>query len=111
MPSLPFSFDGVADHDGVVHVTRNVPVGPIRIKITKFELRTNAGCNKRIHDLRVLVNNDEIFSGKMHDCADLLINSNHAWRGTLRLYFTADRFTPGEQVAGRGAVEFHPALF
>ena len=43
MPSLPFSFDGIADRDGVVHVTRNVPVGPLRIKITKFELRTNAG--------------------------------------------------------------------
>ena len=111
MPSLPFSFDGVADRSGVVHVTRNVPVGPLRIKISNFELRTKNGCNNRTHDLRVLVNDDEIYRGEMHDCADLIINSEQSWRGTLRLYFTADRFTPGEQVVGHGAVEFHAAIF
>ncbi len=95
----------------IVQSTRNVPVGPLRIKITNFELRTNNGCNNRTHDLRVLVNDDEIYRGEMHDCADLTINSNHSWRGTLRLYFTADRFTPGEQVGGRGAVEFYAAIF
>lgn len=111
MPSLPFSFDGVADSNGVVHVTRNVPVGPLRIKITSFELRTNNGCNNRTHDLRVLVNDDEIYHGQMHDCADLIIDSGHSWRGMLHLYFSADRFTPGEAIAGHGAVEFYAALF
>ena len=111
MPSLPFFFAGVADHRGVVHITRNVSVGPFRIKIARFELRTQDGCNNRLHYLRVRVNEDEIFSGEMHDCARLLIHSDSTWRGMLRLYFMADRFTHAEQVAGHGAVEFHPALF
>lgn len=110
MTSLPFSFDGVADADGVVRVLRRVPVGPMRIKITHFSLRTNNGCNSRTHNLRVLVNSDEIYRGDMHDCADLVINSNHAWRGVLRLQFIADRFDPGEQVRGDGDVEFQAAL-
>ena len=110
MPSLPFSFDGVADANGVIHVTRNVPVGLLRIKITHFSLRTNNGCNSRVHKLRVMVNGDDIYRGEMHDCADLTINSNQAWRGVLRLHFTADGFRPSEQIAGAGAVEFRAAL-
>lgn len=110
MTSLPFSFDGIADAQGVVRVTRRVPVGPMRIKITHFSLRTNNGCNSRIHSLRVLVNSDEIYRGEMHDCADLFINSNHSWRGVLRLQFVADRFDPSEKVIGNGNVEFQAAL-
>lgn len=110
MPSLPFTFDGVADVHGVIHVTRMVPVGPLRIKITHFSLRTHNGCNSRVHKLRVKVNDDDIYRGAMHDCADLIINSNRAWRGVLRLYFTADGFRPDEQIVGNGAVEFRAAL-
>jgi hypothetical protein len=110
MSSLPFSFDGVADAGGVIHVTRRVPVGPLRIKITHFWLRTNNGCNSRIHKLRVLVNSDAIYQGEMHDCADLIINSERSWRGVLRLHFVADNFEPGEQVIGHGDVEFRAAL-
>ena len=83
MPSLPFFFAGVADHRGVVHITRNVLVGPFRIKIARFELRTQDGCNNRLHYLRVRANEDEIFSGEMHDCARLLIHSDFTWRGML----------------------------
>lgn len=110
MPSLPFSFDGIADPNGVIHVTRTVPAGPLRIKITHFSLRTNNGCNSRVHKLHIKVNGDDIFHGEMHDCADLTINSNRAWRGALRLHFTADGFHPLEQIAGAGAVEFRAAL-
>ncbi|MFN3980724.1 MAG: hypothetical protein ACK4SA_10110 [Caldilinea sp.] len=110
MTSLPFSFDGVADTNGVVRVTRRVPVGPMRIQITHFSLRTNNGCNSRIHNLRVLVNSDEIYRGEMHDCADLTINSTRSWRGVLRLQFIADSFDAGEQVNGAGEVEFRAAL-
>ncbi|MFO7634116.1 MAG: hypothetical protein R6W76_16335 [Caldilinea sp.] len=110
MTSLPFSFDGVADANGIIHVTRRVPVGPMRITITHFALRTNNGCNSRIHNLRVLVNSDPIYRGEMHDCADLTINSNHSWRGVLRLHFVADGFGPGEQVSGNGAVEFRATI-
>jgi len=106
MTSLPFSFDGVADANGVIHIARRVPVGPLRIRITHFSLRTNNGCNSRTHNLRVLVNNNEIYHGEMHDCADLTINSDRSWRGVLRLHFTADGFNPGEEVVGDGAVDF-----
>jgi hypothetical protein len=110
MPSLPFSFDGVADPNGVIHVTRMVPVGLLRIKITHFSLRTHNGCNSRVHQVARQVNDDDIFHGEMHDCADLTIDSNRAWRGALRLHFTADGFRPHEQIAGAGAVEFRAAL-
>ncbi|HAJ36827.1 MAG TPA: hypothetical protein DCL15_14180 [Chloroflexi bacterium] len=110
MTSLPFSFDGVADASGVVRVTRRVPVGPMRIQITHFSLRTHNGCNSRIHNLRVLVNSDEIYRGEMHDCADLTISSSRAWRGVLRLQFMADGFDVGEHVNGAGEVQFRAAL-
>lgn len=110
MTSLPFSFDGVANPDGIIHVTRRVPVGPLRITITHFSLRTNNGCNSRTHNLQVLVNRDSIYRGEMHDCANLTIRSNQTWRGVLNLSFVADGFQPHEQVHGDGAVEFHLAL-
>jgi hypothetical protein len=110
MTSLPFSFDGVADANGVVRVTRRVPVGPMRIKITHFLLRTKNGCNSRTHNLRVLVNSDEIYQGEMHDCANLTIDSARSWRGVLRLQFVADGFDAGESVQGAGEVEFRAAL-
>lgn len=110
MPSLPFTFDGTADANGTIHITRSVPAGPMRIKITHFSLRTNNGCNSRTHQLSVQVNGDNIYRGEMHDCAELTIDSNHAWRGVLRLHFTADGFHPDEQIAGSGAVEFRAAL-
>jgi hypothetical protein len=110
MTSLPFSFDGVADASGVVRVTRRVPVGPMRIQITHFSLRTHNGCNSRTHNLRVLVNSDEIYRGEMHDCADLTIGSPRSWRGVLRLQFVADGFEVGEQVNGAGEVQFRAAL-
>lgn len=110
MTRLPFSFEGVADAKGIVHVTRSVPVGPLRIQITHFSLRTSNGCNSRTHNLRVQVNGVSIYHGVMHDCADLTIDSNRSWRGVLRLHFTADGFTPGERVLGEGAVEFRTAL-
>ncbi len=110
MPSLPFSFDGVADATGVINVTRNVPVGLLRIRITHFSLRTHNGCNSRVHKLRVMVNDDDIYRGEMHDCADLKINSDQTWRGVLRLHFIADGFRPSEQIAGAGAVQFYAAF-
>jgi hypothetical protein len=91
-------------------VTRNVPVGLLRIRITHFSLRTHNGCNSRVHSLHVMVNNDDIYRGEMHDCADLTINSDQTWRGLLRLHFTADGFRPSEQIAGAGAVQFHAAF-
>ncbi len=110
MTSLPFSFDGVADASGVVRITRRVPVGPVRIQITHFSLRTHNGCNSRSHNLRVLVNSDEIYQGEMHDCADLTINSARSWRGVLRLQFIADGFDASEPVNGAGEVQFRAAL-
>ena len=43
MPHLPFDFSGVADAQGHVNITRSVPIGPLRIRITNFTLRTQSG--------------------------------------------------------------------
>ncbi len=110
MPSLSFSFTGVADPNGVIHIKRDVPVGPIRIKITQFSLRTSNGCDSRIHDLNIYINDNELYRGTIHDCAELTIQSRQSWRGVLHLHFTAGGFIAGEQIAGSGAVEFHAAL-
>uniref|UniRef100_A0A7C1JCI4 Uncharacterized protein n=1 Tax=Caldilinea aerophila TaxID=133453 RepID=A0A7C1JCI4_9CHLR len=108
--SLPFSFEGVADAQGVVQITRRVPVGPLRIQLTHFSLRTHNGCNSRTHTLHVQVNGVSVYQGVMRDCVDLTIHSNRSWRGVLSLHFTADGFEPGERVVGDGAVEFRTSI-
>lgn len=110
MPSLPFDFMGVADAQGHVNVTRAVPVGPLRIRITNFTLQTQSGCHNRVHQLKVHLNGDAIFQGAMHDCLNLTLRSDRSWRGVLQLSFNATGFEPGERVHGRGDVEFALAL-
>jgi len=110
MPSLPFDFAGVADAQGHVNVTRAVPVGPLRIRITTFTLRTHSGCRNRAHQLKVHMNGDAIFHGPMHDCLNLTLRSDRSWRGVLQIDFNATGFEPGEKVHGGGDVEFVIAL-
>ena len=110
MPTLPFDFTGVADSHGVVHITKRIPVGPVRIFIRKFSLRTANGCQGRKHHLLVRVNHDTVFAGPMHDCIDLRIDSAKSWRGVMELSFKADGFVPGEDVRGDGEVKFRPSL-
>ncbi len=110
MPTLPFDFTAVADIRGVVHITKRIPVGLVRITITNFSLRTANGCQGRRHHLHVSVNQDTVYAGPMHDCADLRIGSEKSWRGLMELSFEADGFTPGEDVRGEGEVRFRPSL-
>lgn len=108
--SLPFSFEGVADTQGVIQITRRVPVGPLRIQLTRFSLRTHNGCNSRTHTLSVQVNGVSVYQGVMRDCVDLTIHSDRSWRGVLSLHFTADGFDSDERVVGDGAVEFRTSI-
>ena len=110
MPSLPYNFSGVANSQGQMTVTRSIPVGALRIRITKFTLRTHSGCNGRTHQLKVHINEDAIFNGPMPDCANLTLHSDRSWRGVLQLSFVATGFKPGEKINGSGNVEFVFAL-
>ena len=110
MPHLPFDFAGVADTQGHVNVTRSVPIGPLRIRITNFALRTQSGCRDRTHQLKVHMNGDAIFQGALHDCLSLTLRSDRSWRGVLQIDFNATGFEPGEHVHGSGDVEFVLAL-
>ena len=110
MPSLPYNFSGVANTHGLLTVTRSIPVGVVRIRITNFTLRTQSGCTGRTHQLKVHINEDSIFNGAMHDCVNLSLHSERSWRGVLQLSFVATNFTAGEKVTGNGDVEFVFAL-
>ena len=87
-----------------------VPVGPLRIRITNFTLRTQSGCHNRTHQLKVHLNGDAVFQGAMRDCLNLTLRSDRSWRGVLQLAFNATGFDPGERVHGSGDVEFVLAL-
>jgi hypothetical protein len=106
MPNLPFDFTGVADAQGHVNITRSVPIGPLRIRITKFAVRTQSGCRNRKHHLKVHINGDAIFHGMMQDCHPLVLHSDRAWQGVIQISFNADGFDAGEHVHGHGDVEF-----
>ena len=111
MPTLPFDFAGAANSSGVVTITKAIPVGPVRIAITRFTLRTYNGCHDRTHHLTVRVNSDTIFQGAMHDCRNLTLESNQSWRGVMQLSFTANGFSPGETMQGGGSLDFRVELF
>lgn len=108
--SLPFEFEGVADPQGHVNISRTIPIGPLRIRITSFTLRTHSGCRDRQHDLKVHINGNSVFNGDMHDCLNLSLRSDRNWRGMLTIHFNATGFDPGETVHGKGDVEFVFAL-
>ena len=110
MPHLPFEFSGIASAQGQVNITRSIPAGPLRIRITNFTLRTQSDCRNRTHQLKVHMNGDMIFSGAMYDCLNLTLHSDRSWRGVLQIDFNATGFEPGEKVHGGGDVEFVIAL-
>ena len=110
MPNLPFDFAGVADAQGHVNVTRSVPIGPLRIRITNFTMRTRSGCRNRAHTLKVHINGDAIFHGTLQDCLDLKLHSDRAWQGVIQINFNATGFEPDEHVHGHGDVQFVVAL-
>ena len=110
MPHLPFEFSGIANAQGQVNITRSIPAGPLRLRITNFTLRTQSGCRDRAHHLKVHMTDDAIFQGALHDCLSLTLGSDRSWRGGLQIDFNATGFEPGEHVHGGGDVEFVLAL-
>lgn len=110
MPHLPFDFTQHADPQGVVHVERQIGFSFLKIGINSFVVRTASGCQERPHRLQVHVNQDLIYDGRLHDCSDLLLETQRAWRAPLIVSFRADGYDPHELVQGHGTVDFVPRL-
>jgi hypothetical protein len=103
-----FTFEVTADESGIVSVVKNAPV---KLRINKLHARTTSNCQMRRHDVVASVDGVTVIQATVSDCEAYESSPNVDVAVGSAIALRVDGFSPGEQVAVEGFVEFALRLF